>query len=258
MADRSAGFVGGGRVASIMLGGLAKAGRVPARVVVSDPNESVLAKLKEAHNSIQTVSDNALAAQQDLVFLAVHPPMMGEVAPGVRDALKPEAIVVSLAPKLTIARLSEMLGGFSRVARTIPNAPSIVGCGYNPIAFGPALNEDEKKELRAFFSPLGDCPEVAEERLEAYALTTAMGPTYLWFQLYELRRLAESFGLSAEEACEGITKMVAGTLKTMTDSGLSPEEVMDLIPVKPLAELEPTVAEAYRAKLSGLFEKIRP
>jgi hypothetical protein len=45
---------------------------------------------------------------------------------------------------------------------------------------------------------------------------------------------------------------------TLVDSGLPPSEVMDLVPVKPLAEMEPQVLEFYRSRLPALFEKIRP
>jgi len=259
MATKSVGFVGGGRVATILLWGLAKAGKLPASVVVSDTNQEVLAKLKASHPSIETACcDNAAAAAQDIVFVAVHPPLVPEVVPGLRGALQPTAIVVSLAPKFTFAKLTELLGGFDRLARLIPNAPSIVGSGYNPVAFGAGLTDLDRANLLDLLAAVGEAPQVAEEKLEAYALTTAMGPSYLWYQLYELHAVAQACGLSKDEACAGILQMVHGVAATMGGAGLSAQEVMDLIPVKPLADLEPVVAEAYRTKLPALFEKIRP
>jgi pyrroline-5-carboxylate reductase len=94
--------------------------------------------------------------------------------------------------------------------------------------------------------------------LEIYAILTAMGPTYLWPQLYQLPALAESFGLDTQAASAGLAGMVQGTLATMGDGTLTPEEVLDLIPVKPLADLQPALLDGYRAKLGGLMEKIRP
>ena len=139
-----------------------------------------------------------------------------------------------MAPKLSIAKLAGVLDGFDRIVRLIPNAPSIIGEGFNPISFSGALSEAEKAEISALVSALGKCPEVDEGKLEAYAIVTAMGPTYLWFQLHELQKIAESFGLSRREAETGIAEMVAGTGKSLFGSGMAAEEVMDLIPVKPL------------------------
>jgi pyrroline-5-carboxylate reductase len=52
--------------------------------------------------------------------------------------------------------------------------------------------------------------------------------------------------------------MVCGAARTLLESGLTSAEVMDLIPVKPLAEMEPQVAEMYRTRLPGLYQKIKP
>ena len=104
---------------------------------------------------------------------------------------------------MTIDTLSARLGGFDRIVRMIPNAPSIINRGYNPMAFSAAFDEKEKKGLYDFFKVLGDCPEVEEEKLEAYAVLTAMGPTYFNFQLDELQKLGESFGLTQREVQKG-------------------------------------------------------
>ena len=258
MIDRSTGFIGGGRVTRIILGGFKRAGKMPRDVVVSDTNIEVLSKLKERFTEISVApNDNKQPASKDIVFIALHPPAVGDVLNEIKSYLKPESIIVSLAPKLTIAKITERLQGFNRVVRILPNAPSIVNAGYNPMTFPQGLTETEKKQLVSMFSVLGECPSVSEEKLEGYAILTAMGPTYLWFQLYELQELGKLFGLNAQEAEDGVSKMAMGALKTMRESGLSPAEVMDLIPVKPLEEEQENIKNIYRSKLEALFKKLR-
>lgn len=255
---KSIGFIGGGRVARIMLGGFNRKRRWPGKVIVSDAGAAVLDDLKRRFPKIETAGgDLRKAAAADLVFLALHPPAIGNVIGEVESALRRDATVVSLAPKVSIARLSEWLGGVSRIARMIPNAPSIVNKGFNPIAFHAAWPKDEKKKIRRWINVLGDCPEVKEDMLEAYAVITAMGPTCLWFQFEELEALAQGFGMTPKEAAEGVRKMLRGTLRTMTDSGLSPDEIMDLIPVKPLGEEEASIRRIYRTKLQGLYDRLK-
>ncbi len=258
MGIESVGFVGGGRVARIMLEGWQRAGAMPSKVFVSDPSEATLASLKSRHPSIETcLGDNCAAAGQQVVFLGLHPPVFADSVPELGAVLRADAIAVSLAPKVTIARLSGLLGGFERLARLIPNAPSIVGAGFNPVAFGPGLDAAGRDALLQLLAPLGDTPVVDEASLEAYAVTSAMGPTYLWFQLYELRELARSFGLSEEASALAVQQMAAGALATM-GSGLTPAEVMDLVPVRPLADAEPAVLDAYRTRLTAVMDRIRP
>lgn len=258
MNTASVGFIGGGRVTRIFLEGWKRAQALPEQITISDPNIDVLGYMKAHSPAIHTASDNMKAATQDIVFLAVHPPMLAATATAIKGALKHDALVLSLAPKFTIDKLSELLGGFKRIARIIPNAPSIIGQGFNPTVFGAALTADDKGAIKTLLTPLGDCPEVAETKLEAYAVLTAMGPTYLWFQLEALRNVATGFGLSEAEIAPALKRTVCGATRTLLESGLTPAEVMDLVPVKPLAEMEAQVGELYRTRLPNIYQKIKP
>jgi pyrroline-5-carboxylate reductase len=231
---------------------------MPAQVIASDVDLGVLTRLKARFPEIRIAhNDNREPASQDVVFLGLHPPVLASSLGEIRGCLKPGAIVISLAPKLSRVKLTEGLAGFDRIVRLIPNAASIIGSGYNPISFSPTLTVKEKEEIGSFLSALGQCPEVAEDKLEAYAIVTAMGPTYLWFQLQELRKIGESFGLSQGEAETAVAEMIAGAVKTLFGSGMTAEEVMDLIPVKPLGEEEASIKAMYHAKLEPLYKKLK-
>lgn len=258
MKTAKVGFIGGGRITRIFLEGWQHKGLMPARIVVSDPSAETLARLRTRFPVVETAADNAAAASQDLVMLAVHPPAVAEAVAGSQGALRPDALLVSLAPKFTMARLSALLGGFARIARVIPNAPSLLGLGFNPVAFGASLGAEDRAAIGAVLEPLGESPAVAEEKLEAYAMLTAMGPTYLWFQLQALREVAAGFGLGDAEIAPALKRMVCGAARTLLESGHTAAEVMDLVPVKPLAEMEEQVGELYRTRLPATYLKIKP
>lgn len=229
---------------------------MPEVVRVSDPGADSLEKLRRLLPGIDLFAgDNVPPASCDIVFLALHPPVIPGVLGEIRSHLRPDAILVSLAPKVPLAKISELAGGIRNVARMIPNAPSIICEGYNPVACSGNIKPEAREGLISLLRVLGKCPEVREDTLEAYAMLTGMGPTYLWFQLVEMKRLAETFGLDVEEAAEATFRMVAGAAKTLHGSGLSPEDVIDLIPVKPLAEDEETIRGIYRSRLSALHRK---
>jgi len=259
MDTSSVAFIGGGRITRIILEGWKKKNYSPSRISVSDADADVLRGLQWKFPEIEIhPGENMAAVLRDIIFLAVHPPAMAGVLAEVKDVLRPTSIVISLAPKWTIQNLATGLGGFNRIVRMIPNAASIINEGFNPLSFSGVFTEAEKEEITEFLLALGDCPEVEEYKLEAYAILTAMGPTYLWPQLNELQNLGETFGLTAQEAEAGLARMVDGTAKTLYASGMSYPEVMILIPVKPLADEEDSIREIYRAKLQGLYQKIKP
>ncbi len=118
MTGKTVGFIGGGRVAHIILGGLKQAGHMPARVVVSDVSLDVLSRLQARYPRIQAVhNDNRQPALQDLVFVGLHPPVLPGCLGDIKSSLKPGSILISVAPKLTIAKLAGLLDGFDRIVR---------------------------------------------------------------------------------------------------------------------------------------------
>lgn len=251
------GFVGGGRVTYFLLKALADKNALPEKIIVSDPDQAARARAQAiSAERIQTVAENHLAAQADVVFLSVHPPVIKAVLEEIKAAIKTDAILISLAPVFTINKLSALLDGFNRIVRMIPNAPSVIHQGYNPVVFGSGIRDDEKAALMTLFKNWGQTPEVAEEKLEAYAIVTAMGPTYFWPQWAKLESLGKSFGLSDAELKAGMTAMLSGAVALMYQSDLSPDQVMDLIPVYPLKDHEARITELFESALVPLYQKL--
>lgn len=257
MLNKSFGFIGGGRVAKILLQAMNNKGMMPAEIVVSDVNADVLEKLQNQFPKIKVTQSNVEPAKCDYVFISLHPPVLAQTLNDVNSHINHEAIVISLAPKITIEKIENILGKDSKVVRMIPNAPSIINQGYNPVVYSKNISAEEKSELALLFEIFGEYPEVDEYNLEGYAILTAMGPTYLWFQLHQLQELGSYFGLTDEELKKGIPAMVKGAVDTMFESGLNCNEIIDLIPVKPLANNEESIVNMYRNNLTTLFDKLK-
>jgi pyrroline-5-carboxylate reductase len=250
------GFIGGGRVARVLVGGWRNAGGLSVEILVNEPDDAAFARLAELWPDVRRSSLEDVAAA-GVVFLALHPPVLASVLPALRPKVNAKAIVVSLAPKIQLSALTVGLGT-SRVVRMIPNAPSIIGRGFNPVAFPGGLDATARQILSTLFAPWGSWPEVEERDLEVYAILTGMGPTYFWFQWQALREVAGQMGMSADRVDDALRHMLDGALATLLQSGLPPAGVMDLIPVRPLEAIESSVSAAYREALPALFAKIRP
>ncbi len=255
--NNSIGFIGGGRVTKILLQGFKNKNVKFEKVVVTDTNPDVLANLKKQFPEVES-SDAKNAASQDIVFIALHPPVVMDTLELIKNDVKTEAIVISLAPKINLPKLSMKLGHVKNLARLIPNATSYINEGYNPVTFASGFDLSKKKEVMDLLKFLGTTFEVSEEKLESYAIMSAMLPTYFWFQWRELAEIGGKIGLSDEESKKSIYETIIASLDLMYKSGLSASEVIDLIPVKPIGEHEPQITEIYKTKLIGLFEKIKP
>jgi pyrroline-5-carboxylate reductase len=258
MKTKSLGFIGGGRITRIILQAFVNKKAIFDSISVFDTNAETLKALKEKFPFIQILSSVEEAARKDIVFLALHPPVIMDTLQSVTAHVNRQTVLVSLAPKITIARISSILPQVQYIVRMIPNATSIINQGYNPVSFGPGVNEIEKFYILEMINLLGESVETAEEKLEAYAILSAMLPTYFWFQWQELETLGIEFGLTQAEVKESIYETLNAALNAFYHSGMRAEEVMDLIPVKPIADNEWQIRNMYDESLKALFAKIKP
>ena len=196
--------------------------------------------------------------QNEVVFIALHPPVLMDTMAKIKDFVSKDSVLVSLAPKLTIEKMATALGGFANIARMNPSASAIVNKGVNPIAFSMEIKVEMKNELLELMRSLGSTPVVEEQKIEAYAVISAMGHTYFFFQLQKLKELAVTFGMNEKEAHTAITEMLWGTTEVLFNSGLPYNEVADLVPLKPMGEVEETIKGYYDQYLTGIFNKIKP
>jgi len=251
---KTIGFIGSGRITKIFLQAFANKNISLKNVSVFDVNIEVSEKLKQKFPEI-TITDLKTVSSKEIVFIALHPPMIMESLQSIKDYVSKSSVVISLAPKITIGKISATLEN-QNIVRLIPNATSVINQGYNPVTFAPDV--ENKKEIMDLLLILGKTFETEESKLEAYAITSAMLPTYFWFQWYQMVEIAEQIGLTHAEATETVQETLLASLEVMFKSGLKPAEVYDLIPVKPIGENEGQIKEILQSKLVGLFEKIKP
>lgn len=256
---KTLGFIGGGCITRILLNGFRNAKVSFGKIFVYETNETVLSALKADFPQIETSNtDSSKAASSDWMFIALHPPVLMDTLNAIKNSIKNDAMVISLAPKITLDKIQSALPDVPNLARMNPNAGTYVNRGYNPVCF--SINADKKviKEFLKVFEKLGKAPVVQENQIEAYAVVSAMGHTYFWYQVQQLKELGLSYGLSENEANETISEMLRGTVETLFNSGLNYDKVVDLVPVKPMAEHENSVKEFYKICLNGIYQKIKP
>ncbi len=255
---KTIGIIGGGRITNIFLQAFKNVNISFEKTLVFDINEGALNNLKTKFPQITITSNLADVVNAELVILAVHPPVTVETLEKLKGNLSANTVLLSLVPKINIEKATAILNGFANIARMNPSASSIINKGVNPIAFSASFDKDKKAKLLNVLQSLGNPFEISDSKIEAYAVISAMGHTYFNFQIQKLKELAVSFGMDEQEAAKTISNMLWGTTETLFNSGLTYEEVTDLVPVKPLAEVEETIKGYYDQYLKGIYNKIKP
>lgn len=257
MENKKLGFIGGGRITRIILQAFRNKNMDFDSISVYDPDTEVSGKLREDFPNVKIEASNEIPAGQDMVFLAVHPPVVMDTLKEIGNVVSEESVIISLAPKITIEKIMPLVPS-RKIIRMIPNATSYINEGYNPVYFSESFKKEEKKQLMKLFRSLGKTIEVVERELEPYAIVSAMLPTYFWFQWKKMEDIAVITGFTEKESRQIIKSTLRRSLELYFDSGLSPEEVIDLIPVKPIGEQEKEIETILENKLLGLYEKIKP
>lgn len=257
MKIRTIGFIGGGRITRIILQAFRNKKMDFGSIIVYDPDTEVAGKLREDFPNVKIEASNEIPAGQDMVFLAVHPPVVMDTLKEIGNMVSEESVIISLAPKITIEKIMPLVPS-RKIIRMIPNATSYINEGYNPVYFSESFKKEEKKQLIKLFRSLGKTIEVDERELEPYAIVSAMLPTYFWFQWKKMEDIAVKTGFTEKESRQIIKSTLRRSLELYFDSGLSPEEVIDLIPVKPIGDKEEEIETILENKLLGLYEKIKP
>lgn len=256
MENTSIGFIGGGRITRIILNAFNNQSVSFNSVLVYDPDEKSTGKLKNLYPDIQIAGSAPEAAAQDVIFLAVHPPVMMETLQAISAAVNENAILISLAPKISMDKMHDVVPSGKKV-RMIPNATSYINKGFNPVSFQGSFPLNEKEQMLLLFNNLGETFEVEEDKLEGYAIISAMLPTYFWFQWKKMEEIGEKTGLSRQQSRQAVQETLLRSISLLYESDLSYEEVLDLIPVKPIGENEREIENIYETRLMGLFHKIR-
>lgn len=194
-------FIGGGNMASSLIGGLVDTGFPPARIRVSDPIADNRHKL-EADFGVVTGADNKeICRDADVVVLAVKPQVLKSVAEGIANALKTQVVVVSIAAGIPVPALQKWLGRDRAIVRCMPNTPALVSRGAAGLYATEHVNAEQKDQVDAVFKAVGVTAWFAsEEDLDAVTALSGSGPAYFFLMMESMEKAGVRLGLSEDTA----------------------------------------------------------
>jgi pyrroline-5-carboxylate reductase len=211
------GFIGGGNMASAIMGGLIAAGLKPAQFVVIEPFEATRQKLRidfkiAAFSHVDakaTDSQNALS-QCDLIVWAVKPQTFKDAAasaaPYVRNALH-----LSVAAGVTSSSISAWLAT-QRIVRAMPNTPALIGQGIAGLFARSGVSAADKDRIDTVMRVTGQHLWLEDEALlDAITAISGSGPAYVFYFLEAMVEAAQSMGLNPDQAKKLATATFAGS-----------------------------------------------
>ncbi|MEY4977784.1 MAG: Pyrroline-5-carboxylate reductase [Pseudomonadota bacterium] len=193
-------FIGGGNMASALLGGLLNQGHPARALLVVEPWDEQRQRLAVQFPGVSVLAsaDKTLEAAE-LVVWAVKPQSFREAATQVRPFLG-NCLHLSVAAGITTDSMVDWLGR-SRMVRAMPNTPALVGLGMTGLYARPGVSEAERAQVSALIQGTGDAVWVDDEaQLDAVTALSGSGPAYVFYFLEAMRDAGSQMGLSPEVA----------------------------------------------------------
>jgi len=192
-------FIGGGNMASAIIGGLLKQGLPAAQVAVVEPFAEARARLKQQFGVEAQESGGAQLAGAGLVVWAVKPQTFKDAAAQVQPHVQ-QALQLSVAAGIRSDSIAAWLGT-ERIVRSMPNTPALVGKGMTALYARSAVSEADKARVEQVIATTGESLWVErEQHLDAVTALSGSGPAYVFYFLEAMTQAGSEMGLSPEQA----------------------------------------------------------
>ena len=219
-------FIGGGNMASAILGGLIREGMAPSQVTVIEPFAETAAKLKaawgvEVHASASAEASSSLS-KADLVVWAVKPQVFKEAALPVAEFTK-EALHLSVAAGIRSDSIARWLQT-DRVVRSMPNTPALVGQGITGLFARLGVSAQDQSLIEQVLKSTGEFLWVQQEAdLDTVTALSGSGPAYVFYFLEAMTEAGVKMGLPEAQAYHLAKATFGGATHLARQSTESPE-----------------------------------
>ncbi|MCC6608519.1 MAG: pyrroline-5-carboxylate reductase [Burkholderiales bacterium] len=191
-------FIGGGNMATALIGGLVARGGAPAGITVVEPLREARARLAERFGVACFQSTAEAVPLGDIVVLAIKPQDMREACHALGPHLGDRA-VLSIAAGIRLGDIARWLGGRTRLARCMPNTPALVGAGISAVYARPEVGAADRGQIQAILEAAGKVVWIEDEALlDPVTALSGSGPAYVFYFIEALEQAAAELGLPAD------------------------------------------------------------
>ena len=224
------GFIGCGNMASAMMSGIVKNGIIEAKDIIG---ADVYAPSRErAHDTLGinvTESNREVVDWADAIVLSIKPQFYEAVITEIKDVIKENQIIITLAPGKTLAWLEEKFGKPIKVIRTMPNTPAMVLEGMTAACANEYVSAKELETVCKILKGFGEVEVVPEKLIDAVVAVSGSSPAYVFMMIEAMADAAVAEGMPRAQAYKFAAKAVLGSARMVLETGKQPGELKDMV-----------------------------
>lgn len=224
------GFIGCGNMSKAMIGGIIKNNIFKKEEILgSDSSSSTLETIKDQLGIQITRNNKEVINKSNLVVLAIKPQYYEIIIKEIASLLRPEHILITIAPGQTLKRLSEYMGKPTKIVRTMPNTPALVGEGMTGVCCNELVTHKELEYVCTILRSFGKAEIVLESQMDAVVAVSGSAPAYVFMLIEAMADGAVLEGMPRDKAYQFAAQTVLGSAKMLLETGKHPGELKDMV-----------------------------
>jgi pyrroline-5-carboxylate reductase len=225
MENLTIAFIGGGNIASSMIGGLIANGIKPEKLLAAD-SDKIQQQLISEKFGIRVFDVNCDAAKEaDVIIFAVKPQVMRTVVKEIAENIKLEnKLILSVAAGIKLQSIENWLGQSSAIIRIMPNTPALIQAGASALYANKFTHDKQRNTAETIMRSVGIAIWLdAEEQMNAVTALSGSGPAYFFYFMELIENNAIKMGLNKEDARLLTVETALGAAKMALLSSCDPE-----------------------------------
>ena len=224
------GFIGTGNMAGAIMGGIIKKGLIaPEEIIGADIMPQSRERVKETYGIAVTADNKEAAEKSEVLILSVKPQFYAQTIAEIRDCIREEQMVITIAPGKTLEWLGEQFQKPVKIVRTMPNTPALVGEGMTAACPNAYVTEDKKKYALELLGSFGKVEVVPEHLIDAVVAVSGSSPAYVFLLIEAMADAAVAEGMPRQQAYQFAAQAVYGSAKMVLETGKHPGELKDMV-----------------------------
>jgi pyrroline-5-carboxylate reductase len=226
--NKKIGFIGSGNMAQAIIGGMVNSNMVSGEsIMASNSSERNLNIAKEKYNILTTHDNKEAASFADILVIAVKPHIYPMVIEEVKDYVKNNVLIVTIAAGVTIGFMEKSFRRDIKVIRTMPNTPALVGEGMTAVCSNDKVTKEELEEVLSLFNSFGKTEVIEERLMDAIPAVSGSSPAYVYMFIEALADGAVRDGIPRAKAYKLAAQAVLGAAKMVLETGIHPGILKD-------------------------------
>ncbi len=224
------GFIGAGNMASAIMNGVIKNGIFkPEEIIASDISEAGRNKAKETLGVAVTPDNREVVAWAEVIFLAVKPQFYADVIAEIKDAVREDQIIITIAPGKTLEWLADKFDKTVKLVRTMPNTPAMVLEGMTAVCRNANVTDEELEYVRNILNAFGQSEVISEKLMDSFTATCGSSPAYVFMFIEAMADAAVAGGIPRAQAYKMAAQAVYGSAKMVMELDKHPGELKDMV-----------------------------